>query len=64
MATRSTMQSAIDRLVARKVTEIVAVPLFVSSHSSVIESTAYLLGLRMQMPEDLKDFASMITVAA
>lgn len=59
MATRSTMQSAIDRLVARKVTEIVAVPLFISSHSSVIESQAYLLGLRAQMPEDLKDFAAM-----
>ena len=59
MATRSTMQSAIDRLAARKVTEIVAVPLFISSHSSVIESQAYLLGLRAQMPEDLKEFAAM-----
>lgn len=59
MATRSTMQAAIDRLVARKVTEIVAVPLFVSSHSSVIDSIAYLLGQRAQMPEDLKDFAAM-----
>ncbi len=59
MATRSAMQSAIDRLVARKVTEIVAVPLFISSHSSVIDSQAYLLGLRAQMPEDLKDFAAM-----
>ena len=59
MATRSTMQSAIDHLVARKVTEIIAVPLFVSSHSSVIDSIAYLLGQRAQMPEDLKDFASM-----
>lgn len=59
MATRSAMQSAIDRLVARRVTEIIAVPLFISSHSSVIESQAYLLGLRSQAPEDLKDFASM-----
>ncbi|QHN03204.1 hypothetical protein FTO74_07335 [Granulicella sp. WH15] len=59
MATRSTMQSAINRLVARGVTDIVAVPLFVSSHSSVIDSTAYLLGLRKQEPEDLKMFASM-----
>ncbi|NYF80330.1 sirohydrochlorin chelatase [Granulicella arctica] len=59
MATRSTMQTAINRLVARGVTEIVAVPLFVSSHSSVIDSTAYLLGLRSQKPEDLKMFASM-----
>ena len=59
MATRSTMQAAIDRLVRRHVTEIIAVPLFVSSHSSVIDSSAYLLGLRAQMPEDLKDFATM-----
>ncbi len=59
MATRSTMQAAIERLVRRHVTEIIAMPLFVSSHSSVIDSTAYLLGLRAQMPEDLKDFAAM-----
>jgi sirohydrochlorin cobaltochelatase len=59
MATRSSIQAAIERLASRKVTEIVAVPLFVSSHSSVIESQAYLLGLRTQMPEDLKEFAGM-----
>ncbi len=59
MATRSTLQAGIDRLIARGVTEIVAVPLFVSSHSSVIESTAYLLGLRPTAPEDLRMFASM-----
>jgi hypothetical protein len=59
MATRSSMQAAIDRLAARKVTEIVAVPLFVSSHSSVIDSIAYLLSQRAQEPEDLKMFAAM-----
>jgi len=59
MATRSAMQGAIDRLVARKVTEIIAVPLFISSHSFVIDSQAYLLGLCTQMPEELKDFAAM-----
>lgn len=59
MATRSSMQAAINRLVARKVTEIVAVPLFISSHSSVIDSIAYLLGSRSQQPEDLKMFAMM-----
>jgi hypothetical protein len=59
MATRSSMQAAIDRLVARKVTEIVAVPLFISSHSSLIDSISYLLGLRSQPPEDLKMFAMM-----
>lgn len=59
MATRSSMQAAIDRLAARKVTEIVAVPLFVSSHSSVIDSIFYLLGLRSQQPEDFRMFAEM-----
>jgi sirohydrochlorin ferrochelatase len=59
MATKSSMQAAIDRLNARGVTEIVAVPLFISSHSSVIDSIAYLLGLRAEEPEDLKMFAMM-----
>lgn len=59
MATKATIQEGINRLTARGVTEIVAVPLFVSSHSSVIDSTSYLLGLRAQAPEDLKDFAAM-----
>jgi hypothetical protein len=36
MADRTTMQAGIDKLTARGVTQIVAVPLFVSSHSSVI----------------------------
>jgi sirohydrochlorin ferrochelatase len=59
MATRATIQSAIDKLTARGVTEIVAVPLFVSSHSSVITSTEYLLGLRDTAPKDLAIFAKM-----
>lgn len=59
MASRPAIQGAVDRLEARKVTEIVAVPLFISSHSSVVTSTAYLLGLRSDMPADLKIFAKM-----
>jgi sirohydrochlorin cobaltochelatase len=59
MASKATIQSGIDKLVARGVTNIVAVPLFVSSHSSVITSTQYLLGLRESMPADLKIFAKM-----
>jgi sirohydrochlorin ferrochelatase len=59
MATRSAIQSAVDRLTARGVSRVVAVPLFVSSHSSVVTSTEYLLGLRTDMPEDLKRFARM-----
>ena len=53
MASRAAMQAAVDRLVSRGATGIVAVPLFVSSHSGVITSTEYLLGLRREVPTDL-----------
>ena len=59
MAARGNIQAAIDRLVARGVTQIVAVPLFVSSWSSVITSTEYLLGLRREAPAALAAFAKM-----
>jgi sirohydrochlorin ferrochelatase len=59
MATRATIQSAIDKLVERGVTEIVAVPLFVSSWSSVITSSEYLLGLRKEAPAALAIYAKM-----
>ncbi len=59
MASRASIQAAVDKLTARGVTSIVAVPLFVSSHSSVITSTEYLLGLRPEAPADLKIFAKM-----
>ncbi len=64
MANRANIQAAIDRLQARGVTAITAVPLFVSSHSSVITSTQYLLGLRKDMPADLAIFARMSHGAA
>jgi sirohydrochlorin ferrochelatase len=59
MASRASLQAAVDKLTARGVTEIVAVPLFVSSHSSVITATEYLLGLRNDAPADLALFAKM-----
>ena len=59
MATRATLQSGIDKLVARGATEIIAVPLFVSSWSSVITSTEYLLGLRAEAPAALASYARM-----
>jgi outer membrane receptor for ferrienterochelin and colicins len=59
MATRANIQAAADKLAARGVERIVAVPLFVSSHSSVVDSTAYLLGLRQHAPADLAIFAKM-----
>lgn len=59
MATRANIQAAVDRLAARGVSQIVAVPLFVSSWSSVITSTEYLLGLRAQAPAALAAYAKM-----
>lgn len=59
MASRASIQPAVDKLAARGVTNVVAVPLFVSSWSSVITSTEYLLGLRAEAPADLKLFAKM-----
>jgi hypothetical protein len=59
MANRATLQAGIDKLVARGVKSIVAIPLFVSSHSSVVESTEYLLKQRATAPADLSDFAAM-----
>jgi hypothetical protein len=59
MASRPAIQAGIDQLAGRGVKSITAVPLFISSHSSVITSTAYLLGLRDDMPSDLRVFAKM-----
>jgi sirohydrochlorin ferrochelatase len=59
MAVKRNLQGAIDRLAARGIREIVAVPLFVSSHSSVITSTQYLLGLREAAPPELAIYARM-----
>ena len=59
MATRANIQRAVDRLVARGASEITAVPLFVSSSSSVITATEYLLGQRAVAPPELAIYAKM-----
>lgn len=59
MASRASLQSAVDKLIGRGVKEIVAVPLFVSSHSSVITSTEFLLGQRKEAPKELAIYARM-----
>lgn len=59
MATRASIQAAVSRLEARGATEIIAVPLFVSSHSSIVRSTEYLLGLRQDAPPELARYAAM-----
>ena len=59
MARKQTIQDAINRLSERNVNEIVAVPLFVSSHSSIIRVTEYLLGAREKAPPELEIYARM-----
>lgn len=59
MATRRNLQAAVDRLAARGVSKIVAVPLFVSSWSSVVTASEFLLGLRKEAPPALAVFAKM-----
>ena len=46
MAEPDSIQEAVDRLTARGVTDIIAVPLFISSHSPIIENFQYILGVR------------------
>ena len=59
MANKRTIQDAVERLAERDVSEIVAVPLFVSSHSSVMRATEYLLGSRDVAPPEMQAFARM-----
>ncbi len=59
MADKRAIQDAVDRLTERGVSGIVAVPLFVSSHSSVMRATEYLLGSREEAPPQLQGFARM-----
>jgi sirohydrochlorin ferrochelatase len=59
MASKRNIQQAVDKLAARGVVKIIAVPLFVSSHSSVITSTEFLLGQRAEAPPALAIFAKM-----
>ena len=59
MANKRTIRDAVDRLAERDVTEIVAVPLFISSHSSVMRATEFLLGSRAEAPPQLEAFARM-----
>ena len=59
MASKRTIQDALDRLAERDVTSVVAVPLFISSHSSVMRATEYLLGTRDEAPPQMEAFGNM-----
>jgi sirohydrochlorin ferrochelatase len=49
MADPAAIQDAVDRLESRGVRTIVAVPLFISSHSPIIGNFRYILGLQNQL---------------
>ena len=59
MAIKRTIQDAVDRLLEREVDGIVAVPLFISSHSSIIRATEYLLAVREEAVPELAILARM-----
>ena len=59
MASKRTILDALDRLAERDVTSVVAVPLFISSHSSVMRATEYLLGTRDEAPPQMEAFGNM-----
>lgn len=59
MANKRAIEDAVARLAERDVEEIVAVPLFVSSHSSVMRATEYLLGHRDDAPPEMEAFGRM-----
>ncbi len=50
MAEPPPIQAAVDKLEAKGVTEIVAVPLFISSHSPIIGNFRYIFGLQDKLP--------------
>ena len=59
MANKRTIRDALDRLAEREVPSVVAVPLFISSHSSVMRATEYLLGTRDEAPPQMEAFGNM-----
>ena len=59
MANKRAIEDAVARLAEREVTEIVAIPLFISSHSSVMRATEYLLGHRDDAPPQMEAFGRM-----
>ena len=59
MANKRTIRDALDRLADRDVGSVVAVPLFISSHSSVMRATEYLLGTRDEAPRQMEAFGNM-----
>jgi sirohydrochlorin ferrochelatase len=61
MADLKTIQAATDRLEEKGAKKIVAVPLFISSYSPIIENTAFILGLRKRTKTSQKELPSIKT---
>src|SRR5688572_26428949 len=59
MAHKSSIEAALLRLRKRRVSRIVVVPLFVSTHSPIVRASAYLLGLSPEKPPELELFNRM-----
>lgn len=59
MADPETIQAATDRLEEKGTKKIVAVPLFISSYSPIIENTAFILGLRKRTKTSQKELTSI-----
>ncbi|MEK7389626.1 MAG: hypothetical protein AAB036_08005 [Elusimicrobiota bacterium] len=55
MADAAALQRGVDRLAARGIKKIIAVPLFVLSRSEVLDQTRFALGLREKPSEVLRD---------
>ncbi len=51
MANPKTLKEGLQTLESQGVTHVIAVPLFISEHSPILEQTRYLLGLQSEPPE-------------
>jgi sirohydrochlorin ferrochelatase len=63
MADPATLQAGIDKLAARGVKRVIAVPLFIHSRSEVLDQTAYVLGLSDKPSEVLRAAAERMMAA-
>ncbi|MDE2142279.1 MAG: hypothetical protein KGJ84_07715 [Elusimicrobia bacterium] len=63
MADPAALQGALDRLAARGVSRVIAVPFFVESHSEVLDQTRYVLGLSKKPSEVLRLAAKRMAAA-
>ncbi|MFI5347200.1 MAG: sirohydrochlorin chelatase [Elusimicrobiota bacterium] len=63
MADPATLQAALDRLAARGVARVIAVPLFVHSRSEILDQTRYVLGLAKNPSEVLREAAKRMMAA-